>query len=165
MTAPKPGPLFDVGVRAEPTFKPTMGITTHYRMGILANILSVVLILCCHTMSVLLAYHLPRACDKFCGQPPIHTDEFSQIGNRDMSHTELVNLPEIGAVVRSNISCCNFRKGSSGRVKAILYEGDGPTVVIQPVCGKESTVSKWEYSRFFEECDSQDLARAYWASI
>ena len=25
--------LFDVGVRAEPTFKPTMGITTHYRMG------------------------------------------------------------------------------------------------------------------------------------
>ncbi len=81
-----------------------------------------------------------------------------------MGCTELVNLPEIGAVVRSKISFCRFRKGTSGRVRGILSEDGSTTIIIESIRGDEFAVSVREYSCFFEECDPQDAARAYWAS-
>lgn len=77
---------------------------------------------------------------------------------------ELVKVPEIGAVVRCKAALSRIPRGTSGQVKAILSQGDGPTVVIESIWGFEITISAREYSRFFEECDSRDVAWEYWAS-
>jgi hypothetical protein len=81
-----------------------------------------------------------------------------------MSFNEIGNVPEIGAVVRCKAPLVGSPKGSSGCVTAILAGGEGPTVVIQSIWGVEITISAINYHRYFEECDSQDVAREYWAS-
>ncbi len=88
----------------------------------------------------------------------------SQGAAKDMTWDESVSLPEIGALVRCKTSLLRSQKRTSGRVKAILPQDYGPTVVIESVWGDEVIVTASEYSRFFEECDPRDLAREYWES-
>ena len=76
--------------------------------------------------------------------------ECSQTESSDISPSEPVGPPKIGAVVRAKIPCCLCRKGDTGRVKAILSENGSPIVVIQSVRGDEFKVSAREYSCFFD---------------
>jgi hypothetical protein len=77
---------------------------------------------------------------------------------------ESVTLPEIGALVRSKALSFRSRPGTSGRVKAVLSQDNGTTVVIESIWGAEMTVSAGEYSSLFEECGPRDIAREYWES-
>ncbi len=90
--------------------------------------------------------------------------KIDKIEAEETSSTEAVSLPEIGALVRCKTSLLRSPRRTSGRVKAIVSQGYGPTVVIQSIWGDEVTVTVTEYSRFFEVCDPRDVAREYWES-
>jgi hypothetical protein len=100
---------------------------------------------------------------------PHHSDhltvpaaETSRKAAKGMTWDESVSLPEIGALVRCKTSLLRSPRRTSGRVKAIVSQEYGPTVVIESVWGDEVIVTASEYSRFFELCDPRDLAREYW---
>jgi len=73
-------------------------------------------------------------------------------------------IPDVGEIVRWKGSAFGCRKGTTGRVKDMVSRDDGPALVIQSIWGSELTVSAKEYHFFFEPCDPQDPAYAYWLS-
>jgi hypothetical protein len=94
--------------------------------------------------------------------PDVRAGETSRNEAKGMTWDESVSLPEIGALVRCKTSLLRSPRRTSGRVKAIVSQEYGPTVVIESVWGDEVIVTASEYSRFFELCDPRDLAREYW---
>jgi hypothetical protein len=97
-------------------------------------------------------------------RPDVPAGETSRNEVKSMTWDESVSLPEIGALVRCKTSLLRSPRRTSGRVKAVVSQDYGPTVVIESVWGDEVIVTAAEYSRFFEECDPRDLAREYWES-
>ena len=109
--------------------------------------------------TALLLYFFRCAANPAGGSKMARTDENEA---HEISSTEHVTVPEIGALVRCRTSLLRSPRRTSGRVKAVISQEYGPTVVIESIWGDEVTVTVSEYCRFFEVCDPRDMARQYW---